>query len=234
MEGLGLRGGIVELNACGDIGSVRPNGHAHGALDTVHTLDLAHPGGLFSVRALLDRAFDGHEGGGAVVLRIVKFDAAGHPHAAQADQRWLDDVVLIDEVIIVDLVVPLVDAAAQFGQHRYADEVVFQPDRVVSLVLLDHGQLVAHPIGIDVSARTLIDAQIRKQRQFLRRALSVGGNDEFFAPNGSFHVNASCLCSGGFLCTSFFRIPMPLLQVNIRNRDFIYKMCRIVLPFFIL
>ena len=39
----------------------------------------------------------------------------------------------------------------------------------------------------------LIDAQIRKQRQFLRRALSVGGNDEFFAPNGSFHVNASCL-----------------------------------------
>ena len=77
---------------------------------------------------LLDEDIGRHEGAGAVVLRPVELDAAGDPRPGEADERRLDHVLAVEEiVVVVRLVLADEDASADFRQHHQPDELVFQP-----------------------------------------------------------------------------------------------------------
>ena len=60
------------------------------------------------------------------MLRPVELDAAGDPGAQQADERGLDDVLAVDEVVAGVAVLDDVDAAADLGQQHDAQVLVLE------------------------------------------------------------------------------------------------------------
>ena len=140
------------------------------ALHPVHRFVLAQPDGAAAVGVLFDRVLDRHEGGGTVVLRPVELHAAGDPRAQQTDQRRLDDVLAVEEVVAVRLVQADVDAAADLRQDHQPDVFVLEVDCLVWLVEL----LVANPVGegirIHLAAAALIDPLVEEHRIAVRRA----------------------------------------------------------------
>jgi hypothetical protein len=64
------------------------------------------------------------------MLRPVELDAAGNPRPGQADERGLDDVLVVNQIVAVGLVLNGVDAPADFRQHQHAEKFVFDPDRL--------------------------------------------------------------------------------------------------------
>ena len=143
--------------------------------ETVQRVVVGHPRRHAAVVAALDGDFDGHERRGAVVLRPVELHAAREPRTGKPHERGLDDIVAVEEVVVVvGLVLPDVDAPADFGKEDDARVVVFERHGVVFL----HYRLVHHLVderyGIDLPARALVDALLEEHRVLLRRADRVG------------------------------------------------------------
>ena len=63
-----------------------------------------------------------HERRRPVMLRPVELDAAAEIHGpGQADQRGLDDGLVVDEIVAVGLVLQRVDAPADLRQDQHAE-----------------------------------------------------------------------------------------------------------------
>ena len=63
-----------------------------------------------------------------MVLGPVELDAARNPRPCKADQRWLDDVVVIHEVTLLDFVIRHLDASAQLWQYHHLDILILEID----------------------------------------------------------------------------------------------------------
>ncbi|VTM89225.1 Uncharacterised protein [Raoultella ornithinolytica] len=68
-----------------------------------------------------------------MVLRPVKLNSSGNPRAKQANQRGLDDIIVINEITLSDLIPRTMHAASQLGQDHNFDVIIFQPHRLPGL-----------------------------------------------------------------------------------------------------
>ena len=117
------------------------------------------------------------------MVRDVPLDAAGNPGADQADQRRLDHVLAVDEVVVVGLVDAFEDAAADLRQDADPDVLVLQVDDRVRLVDLLAGQGVVHRIRIDRALRALRRAAEEEHRVRLGRPGEVGRDHGLLFPH---------------------------------------------------
>src|ERR1700734_774324 len=98
-------------------------------MHTFHTgerIMVAAPYDDGAVFLALDGNFDREKRCGAVMLRPVEFDPARDPGAGKADQRRLDDILAVEEVVAVDLVLANMNAATDLGQDHEAQIFVFE------------------------------------------------------------------------------------------------------------
>ncbi len=66
--------------------------------------------------------------GWTVVLRPVELNASRDPWTQQPDQRGLDDVLPVEEVVLVGLVEPGVNPPADLRENHQLNEFVFKRD----------------------------------------------------------------------------------------------------------
>jgi hypothetical protein len=126
-EGVDMRSAIVEAGAQFDERRTGTQADAVHALEAVERVVLGHPDGEHSPTLVLDADIGGHEGARTMVLRPVELDASRNPRPGEADERRLDHLLAIEEIIIgIGLVLADEDAPADFRQHDEADEIVFQ------------------------------------------------------------------------------------------------------------
>src|SRR4051794_4161468 len=76
-------GSVIQLALYFEVGFIRIKSETGHSLGVKHLLDFIHPNGFTSITVFLDGKINGIECRGPVVLRPVKFDAAGNPWASQ-------------------------------------------------------------------------------------------------------------------------------------------------------
>ena len=194
----GVRG-VVKTRAHGHIGFVRPDGDAHHALHTEQRFIFAHPGRFGAVLPLFDPAVHRHVRCGAVMLRPVELDTAGYPGAGQADERRLDHLVFVDEMVVRLLVVALVDAAAELRQDDDADVIILEPDGIIFPVALFAAEHVAHGDGIHIAARPLMVAHVVKNRGGICLLHLIRGDHQFLPRNHFVSSSRFAACRRGSL-----------------------------------
>src|SRR5450756_3049134 len=65
-----------------------------------------------------------------MMLWPVELNASARPWPGEADQRGLDDGLVINQIVVVRLVLQRVNAPAEFRQDQRADEFVLDPNRL--------------------------------------------------------------------------------------------------------
>ena len=75
----------------------------------------AEPDRSRAVGVLLNSTDTGMNVEGPVMLGPIEFDATGDPRPDQPDQRGLDHVLLVKEIVAVGFILPDVDASAGSG-----------------------------------------------------------------------------------------------------------------------
>ncbi len=121
----------------------------------VAQLQLAYPYGLRAIGAFVHLVLYREKRSRPMVMRNVPFHAARDPGTQDADQRRLDDMLVIDELVAVGLVHRLEDFAAQFRDNADLYVLVFEIDHGVGLVRLLRGQAVVQRVGVDTLLRAL-------------------------------------------------------------------------------
>ena len=125
-------------------------------------------------------------------MRDVPLDAARDPRANQPDQRRLDDVLAVDEVVAVRLVDAREDAAADLRRDADLHVLVLEVDQAVRLVDLAVGQVVVERIRIDAALGSLRHAPEVEHRVGVRRPGLVRGDDLVDLADGD--GRAACRC----------------------------------------
>ena len=123
-KGLRHVGTVIQAPLDFKIGTARAQRKACHALLVKHFFHLTHPYTHAAVGILLNAGVYGHEGGGAMVLRPVEFDAARNPRTDKTHEGRFDDVVVIHKVATGNLVVGHLYAATQLGQHHHLDILI--------------------------------------------------------------------------------------------------------------
>ena len=139
---------------------------------------LAEPDRLAAVGILGQRVVDRHESRVAVVMERAPFHAAGDPRPEHADQRRLDDVLAVEEVVVVGLVDRRKQPPADLRQDRQLEEVVFENERGVFLVDLRVGQVILQGVGVDPLLGPLVRLVGIEHRVRIGRPDPVGGNHD--------------------------------------------------------
>ena len=167
-EGMRKRRPVGYAHSRLEIGRVRGKHDTDGAARPVCRVAFGQPADRRTVRAPLDLVVNGHICGRTVVERPVELHTAGNPRAERADERGLDDVLPVEEVVVVDLVVGFKDPSAQLRQDADADVVVFEPDDgVVPVGAVRTVHLLHDSAWIRIAACTLVTAQLREHGHFL-------------------------------------------------------------------
>ncbi len=146
-----------------------------------------------------------------MVLGPVELDTPGYPRAEEADQRGLDDVLPIDEMVARGLVEPLVDATADLRQHHQTNIRVLKIDGLIVLRLALAGELVQEGVGVDAPAGALIDALLEEHRVDVWFGRCVGWEGDCLLPG--FHV----LARGHALTSNFMLGPSGISTVRDRQ-----------------
>ena len=155
----------------GGIGVHRIADQDVGALKTLLGID---PDRLAAVGILLDPVLHVLHRGGTVVVGIAPGQGAGAPVTHHADQRRLDNGVVVEPVVAVRLVVGIVDAAALLRGDSEADIVVFDKDHVIVHVLLVHRQAVVEGIRVHAPLHALVVGPFIKTGHRVRCGRDIG------------------------------------------------------------
>ena len=182
-HGVHHRRAVQDAHRSFEIRFARPQRVAHGPPHALAHFQFPHPNRLAAVGVLLHAVLHGSEGAGAMMMRDVPLHAAGNPRANQADQRGLDDVLPVNEVVIVGLVHTLEDPAAEFRQNAQPDVLVLDVDQRVGLIDLLARQGIVHRIGIDRTLRSLRCAAEEEHRVQLGRPGQVGWDHRLLFPH---------------------------------------------------
>ena len=152
------------------------------ALHPVHRLVLAAPHRHAAVRVLLDRPVHRRVRRRAMVLRPVELDAAADPRAEEADERRLDDVLAVEEVVAVGAVEAHVDATADLGQHHQPQVPVLEVDGRPGVVDAFVGEAVRERVRVDPAGAALVDPLLEEHRVGVGRRHLVGGDRDGLHP----------------------------------------------------
>ena len=191
-EGLRHIGTIVELPFDLDIGFVRVEGKCAHALCAIHLVDFADIYGGGSVLMLLIEIIYRRISRRTVMLRPVKFDAAGDPWSGKAYKRRFDHMVIIDKIVVVGLVIGALDPSTDLRQDHHLQIVVFQVNGMVCHIFFFVGYFFCDRKRIYLSAASLISPVLKKERAFFRICRRVGRNGDCFFPHMyTFHCHNS-------------------------------------------
>src|SRR5882762_2204191 len=102
----------------------RTHGNPDHTFHPVHWFVFAEPHRAAPVFVLFNLVINGHKCGRSVVLRPVELHTAGNPRPQQADERWLDNVLPVKEIVVIGLVQPDVNPSADLRQDHDADEFI--------------------------------------------------------------------------------------------------------------
>ena len=106
---------IDELDGGLDVRTVGIEGQANQPFHAMSAFGFTEPDGLAAVRVLDQRIVDRQVGRIAVMMKGAPFHAARDPRAEHADQRRLDHMLLIEEVVLIGLVGGSKQSPADFG-----------------------------------------------------------------------------------------------------------------------
>ena len=165
---------VGHLHARLEDGAVVGEVNADHALHAIDRLVLGEPDGDAAV--LLDNLIVARQHGGcAVVVGPVELDAARDPGAEHADQRGLDDFILIEEVVAGLLVERRIDLAADLGQDHKLNVIVFEDYSLIGLVKFGlFRRADDNRVWIRVAGEALMHAVLRKHRQLFCGCLCIG------------------------------------------------------------
>src|SRR6266436_4484497 len=90
----------------------------------VHWFVFAEPDRAAPVFVLFNLVIHRHKCGRSVVLRPIELHPAGNPRSQQADERWLDNVLPVKEIVVIGLVLPDVNPSTDLRQDHDADELI--------------------------------------------------------------------------------------------------------------
>ncbi len=182
-HGVHHRRPVHDANRRVQVRLARPQRIAHRPSHALAHFQLSHPHGFAAVGVLFGPILDRQERAGAVVVGNVPLHPARDPGADQPDERRLDDVLVVEEIVVVGLVHRFEHAPADFGENADADILVFEIDHLVGLVRFNVGQLVVQRIGVDSALGALGHPSEVEHRIELGRSGGIGGDDNFFFPN---------------------------------------------------
>ena len=211
-EGVALRRAVAQLHARLQIGAIAAQHHAHHALHPIHRLVLGEPADDAAVGALLDGIVAGHEAGGPVVVGPVELHAAGDPGAQRTDQRGLDHVLAIEEVVAGGLVPGGEDAPADLRQDQHVQIVVLHVHGGVGPVLPMAAVHLHHNLlGIDPARGALMHPVFHKHGRLLPGTLGIGGDHQGFNRNlRLLHASSSCCCNHSFEAGCAASLPLMI------------------------
>ncbi len=172
------RRAVVGANFEFEISLARMQADAVHAFHAAHRIVVAAPDRFRAVRVFFDFKIHRQKRRGPMMLRPVEFDAAGNPRPGQADQRRLDDRLVVNQIVAVRLVLQDVDASANFRQNHRADEFIFDPDGLPFSIHRLFRDAIGERQRINFAAAALINALFQKHRVFVRRRGQVGGNHQ--------------------------------------------------------
>src|SRR5690348_3975412 len=156
--------------------------HPMHAFHALHRIVIAAPDGDGAVGMPLDFHFDGHESGGPVMLWPVELDASGDPWAGQTDERRLDHVLPVEEVISVRLIKSNMDAAADLGQHHETHPRILDVHRIPGMHDRGFDNAIYKWDRVDTPAAALIDAGLQEHRVTICRMRHVSAERHRLTP----------------------------------------------------
>ena len=118
-----------------------------------------------------------------VMLRPVKFDAAGNPRTGKSHQRRFDHMVIIYKIVIICFVICALDSSAKFRQDHNLQIFIFQIYYVPDLVFLFMANFFCGRIRIYFSRTSLIYSFFQKHRIFVRCTDLISWNHYIFFPD---------------------------------------------------
>ena len=183
-EGLRLIRAVVQARIHLDERGIRAQANTVAAAHSLQRVDAAVPHGDDAVVVTLDRGVHGQEGRGAVVLGPVELDATRDPRSCEADERGLDDVVAVEEVVVGRLVIADVDAPADLRQQHEPNPLVLDVDGLPLPRRLLAGDPLDEGHRVDLAARALVDPTVEEQRVAVGRLGLVGVDRHRLAPAG--------------------------------------------------
>ena len=108
------------------------------------------------------------------MLWPVELDATADPRTAEADERRLDHMIVVHEIIVVRFIVRTLDTSTELWENHHLQIFIFEPDCVIRLVLLLIINLLNRRIRIDSSGASLVDTLLQEHRIFIRLTDPVG------------------------------------------------------------
>ena len=188
-EGLDVRSSVVEADFEFYDASVRIQANAVHPLHPVHRFVLTEPNGHRSVFPMFDEDIGGHEGGRAVVLGPVEFDAAGRPGTGKTHESGFDDMLTVEKVIAVSLVLSYMDASADLWKHHQGNEIILDDDGVPSAIRGGFGDAVDKGKRVNATAAALINPFFQKHWIGVCGGRFVGGKYDGLSSNANFTVH---------------------------------------------
>ena len=128
------------------------------------------------------RCVHGHIGGRAMVLRPVELDAAGNPRTQQPNQRWLDHVLPVKEVVLICFVQTSVNSPADFRKNHQMHVFVFEKDRSVITSCFSRDTRSVNRVRINLAAASLVNPLLKKHWIRIGVLDRIGRNDDLLFP----------------------------------------------------
>src|SRR5689334_14884048 len=120
-----------------------------------------------------------------MMLRPIELHSAGCPRARQADQRRLNHMLIIEEIVTVRLVSPYVNTSAELRQNHDFYKFVLDSDGIPRLRLLLVRDSIVERQGIHFAATPLINAPLEEHRILVWRQRLIGGQHQRLTTNGN-------------------------------------------------
>ena len=115
-----------------------------------------------------------------MMLRPVELNAAGNPWPGEADERWLDNQLMVDGVVAIRFVLQDVDAPADFRQHHGADKLVLDPYGLPFAIHRLFRNAIREGQRVHLPAAALIHALLQEHRILVRRSGQIRWNHQIF------------------------------------------------------
>ena len=170
---------VVEGDALFQYGGAGRQAQLDRPLHAVRAVDVAHHHARAAVRVFRKGEIHRRHGDPIVRDREIELDAECRPRAAIADLRLLDGRVGVEHRLSADFVDASVEVAADVGQYRALEVLVFQVDGAPGGVHSGVGNVLAQRIGVAEFCRgELVEGRIRVGTPFL-----ISGESEHILPH---------------------------------------------------
>ena len=144
------------------------------------------------------------------MLRPVKLNASADPWSAKPHQGRFDDMVIIHKIILVGLIIRPLDPAPQFRQHHHLQVFIFQPYRLIHLILFLITDFLNGGIGIDFTRASLIHTAFQEHGVLIRLSRLICRNHNGLFPD-FYCIHAKYLLS---LLSMFFLFTSCLYYIR--------------------